>query len=383
MIAITNGKVLTITRGTIENGTVLIKGEKIIEIGREVKIPEDAEIIDAKSKFVLPGFVDAHTHLGIYEEGVGEGGEDTNENVEPITPELRALDGINPNDLGFRDAIEAGITTCLVEPGSANVIGGTACVIKTYGNIIDEMVIRKEAGIKIALGENPKRVYKGKDKSPATRMGIMALLRNTFVETENYMNKQDKERKIKFEVLSRLLKKEIPAHIHAHRSDDLMTGIRVASEFGLKAVLVHCTEGYKIVEEIKKREIPVCIGPLFLSRSKIELKERSLETPGILSRAGIKVAITSDHPILPIQFLPLSAGIAVREGMDADESLKAITINASEILGVDDRIGSIEVGKDADLVILSHHPFEIQSKVEMVIVNGKVVYKRNESQRCL
>jgi len=380
MLLLKGGTILTITQGVITDGMILIENGKILAVGKDLDYPEGTEIIEARDKIIMPGIIDAHTHLGISEEGIGEEGWDYNEEVEPITPYLRAIDGINTQEIGVGDAVAGGVTTVMVAPGSANVIGGQVAVIKTAGNWLPEMVLRECAGLKVAFGENPKRVYGEQKKTPVTRMGTAGLLREWLIKGQNYLTKLEKgeeiERDLGLEALVKVLKKEIPLRAHAHRADDILTAIRVAEEFQVDIVIEHGTEGHKIASLLAEKNIPVVYGPAMTSRCKVELRERSEITPGVLAKAGVKVALTTDHPVLPVQFLNIGAGVAVREGMEEEEALKAITINAAQILGVDQRIGSIEAGKDADLIILSGHPLEVRTKVEKVLVDGKVVFVR-------
>ncbi|AZR71985.1 amidohydrolase [Anoxybacter fermentans] len=384
MKAIVNGKVYTMAGAVLDQGTILIKDGKITAVGENIDIPSDAEIIDAKGKIVTPGFIDAHTHLGIGEEGIRWEGADYNEISNPVTPHLRAIDAINPEDEGFKDAVKGGITTVMTGPGSANVIGGENLVMKTYGRTVDEMVLRNPAGLKGAFGENPKRVYGTRmvPQSPVTRMATAALMRKALVDAQNYLNKLEQaekegkkpERDLEKENLVRLLKKEIPLRAHAHRADDILTILRIAKEFDIEVTLEHCTEGHKIADIIAEAGVPAIVGPSLTSRAKYELKDRTFETPGILAKAGVKVALMTDHPVIPVHYLPICAGLAVRHGMPEMEALKAITINAAEILGVADRVGSIEVGKDADIVIFDGHPLETMTKVVKVFINGEEVY---------
>lgn len=384
MIAITNGKVYTMTGKVFDRGTLLIKDGKILEVGQEITIPRDAKVVDASGKYVFPGFIDAHSHIGIFEEAVGEIGEEGNEWTEPVTPQLRAIDAINPADKAFEDAVMGGITCVFTGPGSANVIGGQSVVMKTYGKIIDHMVVKEPAGLKVAFGENPKRVYGDQKKMPATRMATAALLREALVEAQNYKAKREKslkdpdellERDLRMEILCDVLDKKLPLRAHAHRADDIMTAIRIAKEFGVDIVIEHCTEGHLIADELAGLGIPAVVGPSFSNRSKVELKNLSFTTPGVLAQKGVKVAIMTDHPVIPIQYLPVCAALAVREGMKEEDALSAITINAAEILGISDRVGSLEKGKDADVVIWNGHPLDIMSKPCLVIINGQIVYE--------
>jgi len=384
MLAITNGKIYTMAGKVLDGGVILIKDGKIEEVGQEIQIPQDAKVIDANGKYVFPGFIDAHSHVGIFEEAVGEIGEEGNEWTEPVTPHLRAIDAINPGDKAFEDAVAGGITCVFTGPGSANVIGGQSIVMKTYGKIIDDMVVKAPAGLKVAFGENPKRVYGEQKKMPATRMATAALLREALTNAQNYKAKREKcrnnpeevfERDLKMEVLCDVLDKKLPLRAHAHRADDIMTAIRIAREFDLEVVIEHCTEGHLIADELAKLQVPAIVGPSLSNRSKVELKNLSFKTPGILAEKGVKVAIMTDHPVIPIQYLPVCAALAVREGMKEEDALAAITIRAAEILGIAHRVGSLERGKDADVVIWNGHPFDIMSKPCCVIIDGQIVYE--------
>lgn len=383
MLAITNGKIITMAGADIEKGTVLVDGGKIKAVGRKISIPARTDVIDATGKIVMPGLIDAHCHVGIMEEIYRTEGNDINEMTDPVTPHLRAIDAVNPDDRGFADALEGGVTTVVTGPGSGNVIGGENLAMKTVGSVVDRMVIKNPVGLKVAFGENPKRVYGGSQKSPMTRMATAALLRENLVKAEGYMRKllqgardPDKlpDRDLKMEILVRVLKGELPLRAHAHRADDIMTAIRIADEFNIKIVIEHCTEGFKIADELARRNIPAIVGPTLTNRSKVELQFRTHENAGILSRAGVKVAIMTDHPVIPVNYLSLSAALAVKAGMDEREALKAVTVNAAEIIGLADRIGSIEPGKDADLIILNGPLFELKTMVETTIIDGKQVY---------
>jgi imidazolonepropionase-like amidohydrolase len=384
MLAIVNGKVYNMAGEVIDKGTVLMEDGKIQGVGRELAIPEDGKVVDAKGNFIFPGFIDAHSHIGIFEEAVGEIGEEGNEWTDPVTPQLRALDAINPADKAFEDAVIGGVTCAFTGPGSANVIGGQSIAMKTYGKVIDHMVVKEPAGLKIAFGENPKRVYGEQKKMPATRMATAALLREALVNAQNYKVKLEKsspdkdktvERDLKMEVLCDVLDKKLPLRAHAHRADDIMTAVRIAKEFDVDMVIEHCTEGHLIADELAELDIPAVVGPSFSSRSKVELKNLSFITPGILAAKGVKVAIMTDHPVIPIQYLPVCAALAVREGMKEEDALAAITINAAEILGIADRLGSLEKGKDADVVVWNGHPLDIKSKPSCVVINGEIVYE--------
>lgn len=385
MLLIKNGTIYTMAGDIIEKGSILIENGKIKEIGTEIVAPLDVEVIDAEGKLIYPGFIDAHCHLGLFEDGIGFEGDDVNEMVNPVTPHLRAIDGINPMDRTFEEAYQGGITVACTGPGSANVIGGQFAIIKTYGNRIDNMIIKESAAMKIAFGENPKRVYNGQKKSPMTRMATAAILREELFKAKRYVEKQEKAKEdpskmpefdMKLEALAKVIRKEIPLKAHAHRADDIFTAIRIAKEFDVDITLDHCTEGHLIVDELVKEGKYAIVGPSFGHRSKFELKNLTFETPGILQRAGVKVAIMTDSPVVPLHTLPLCAGLAVKAGMNELEALKAITINAAEILGISDRVGSIEVGKDADIVIFDKNPLlDIDVKTYMTIINGNIVYR--------
>lgn len=385
MIFIKNGHIYTMAGQVLENGSILIKDGKIVEVGNDLLAPENAEVIDAKGKMVTPGFVDAHCHLGLFEEGIGFEGSDGNEMVDPVTPQLRAIDAINPMDISFKEAYEGGVTTAVTGPGSANVIGGTFLALKTYGHRVDDMIIKDPVAMKIAFGENPKRVYNSQKKSPITRMATASILRETLFKAKTYMDKkenaEDETKKpdydMKMEAMIPVLKREIPVKAHAHRADDIFTALRIAKEFNIDITLDHCTEGHLIADELAKEGKSAIVGPSFGSRSKFELQNKTFETPRVLVEAGVKIAITTDSPVIPLQYLSLCAGLAHKAGLDEMEALKAITINAAEIIGLDKRVGSIEVGKDADIVIFEGNPIkDVDYQTYMTIIDGKVVFQK-------
>lgn len=385
MILIKNGKILTMAGEAVENGEILIDGGKILEVGEAVVAPLDCEIIDAKGGYVMPGIIDAHCHIGMWEDAVGFEGADGNEATEPITPHMRAIDAINPADGAFKEAWENGITCVCTGPGSANVIGGTFAVIKTKGKRVDDMVVMEPAAMKIAFGENPKRVYNSKNKMPSTRMGTAALLRETLFKAKAYLEKKERAVKeneklpdfdIRLESLMPVMRKEIPLKAHAHRADDIFTAIRVAKEFGLDITLEHCTEGHLIADELAAEGLCAIVGPTLSNRSKIELKELTFETPAALSKAGVKIALMTDSPVIPVHYLPLCASLAVKAGLDEETALKAITINPAEILGIDSRVGSLEAGKDADIVVFDRHPLDVQAVAKYVLIDGKIVSQK-------
>ncbi|MBU1049935.1 amidohydrolase [Candidatus Bipolaricaulota bacterium] len=395
MRAIKGATVLT-PEQTLVNGTILIKDGKIIAVGTDVKIPAGADILDATGKYIIPGMIDAHCHTGIFSDGVGWNHSDGNEMTDPVMPHLRTIDAIHPEDKAFEDLRAAGVTCIGTGPGSGNLVGGQTAVVKTRGRTIEEMVIRFPAGMKMALGENPKRVYGELKRTPSTRMGNAGTLREWLTKAQGYLAKKAKyEQKLtdfrsgkqdakepdpfdidlKLEALALVLTREIPAHIHAHRADDIMTAIRLAKEFNLDLILIHATEGYKIADILAEEGIPCVPGPVLISRSKYELRELSTKNAALLSRAGVKVAIQTDQ-MSAVRHIRLDAAVAINEGMSDDDALRAITLTPAELLKVDDRVGSIAAGKDADLVILSAHPFDVaHGRVEQVLIEGETVYQ--------
>ena len=385
MILIKDGNILTMEGKRYERASILIENGKIKEIGEDIVAPLDATIIDAAGRIVMPGMIDAHCHLGMWEDAIGFEGDDGNECTDPVTPHLKAIDGINPMDRTFQEAYEGGITSVASGPGSANVIGGQFVAMKTYGHRVDDMIIKDPIAMKCAFGENPKRVYDSQKKSPSTRMATAAILRDALSKAKEYgakleAAKDDPSKKpsydMKMEALQPVIRGEIPLKAHAHRADDIFTAIRIAKEFGVKMTLEHCTEGHLIAEDLKKEGLYAVIGPTFGHRTKVELKNKSFDTPAVLTKAGIKVAIMTDSPVIPLQNLPMCAALAMRAGMEEEEAMKAITINAAEILGIEDRVGSLKEGKDADIVIWNGHPFDLQAEVAYTIIDGKIVYKK-------
>jgi imidazolonepropionase-like amidohydrolase len=390
--AIVGGRVVPVEGEPIEGGIVLLRDGKIAAVeGPGFTVPADVAVVDATGKWVLPGFIDAHAHVGVSEEAEGWAGQDTNERTDPVTAQVRALDAINPADLGLRDAITGGVLAVNVNPGSANPIGGQTAAIKCWGRTVDEMVLREPAGLKSALGENPKRVYGERHETPSTRLGTAAVIRGAFVAAQNYQAKQAAsassaerpvvERDLKLEALSRVLRREIPWRQHCHRADDIATAMRMAREFGYDLVIDHGTEAHLLADQIAAASIPVIIGPLFTSRSKVELRNRSLANPGRLAAAGVTIAITTDHPVVPIHFLIYQATLAVKEGLDPVTALRAVTIHPARIIGVDSRIGSLSVGKDADLVIWSGDPLDVMSRAEQAFIDGREIYRYDYSLR--
>lgn len=382
--ALINARIYTMSGDILENGLLLWEGEKITAVGETLNLPVDTDIIDLQGKTVVPGFIDAHTHVGILEEIYQVEGDDLNEDTEPVTPQLRALDAINPYDLAFSDAVQGGVTTVMTGPGSSNVVAGTSVVMKTAGKDLKKMVLIPEAGLKVAFGENPKRVYGEQKKIPVTRMGIASLLRQALIDAQVYEAKKKKslqddeilERDLGLETLLEVLHRKMPLRAHAHRADDIMTALRIAEEFGIELIIEHGTEAHKITEQLYEANIPVVLGPAFSSRSKVELAEISWESAARLNEAGILVALTTDHSVTPVQYLPICAAMAVKYGMDEIEALKAITINPAKILKLGHRIGSLAAGKDADMVVMSGHPLDWRTKIETVYINGEVAYNR-------
>lgn len=385
-----NGKILTVTGEIIPDGYVLIKDVKIAEFGcmSELSSLSECDVLDVKGNYILPGFVDGHSHAGIMEDGVGIEGKDHNESSDPITPHLKASDGIYFNDIAFKEAYENGVTTVAVGPGSSNVIGGQFAAIKTYGECIESMLIKEPVAIKAALGENPKSVYGGRHKSPVSRMAIAALLREELRKAKEYHIKREQVLLTdknhlesvydeKLEALRGVISKKIPLKIHAHREDDILTALRIAKEFDINVIIVHCTSGNLVKEILLKENASVMLGPMLIHRFRVEHKGLESSTPAVLSKMNIPVSLISDHPWLPTKHLSISASLAVREGMDEADALKAITINPARMLGIEDRVGSIEVNKDADLIVMDGQPLDTRSRVVTTIVNGKIVFKRN------
>ena len=382
---IIHGTVHTMDGPAIDNGFVAIREGKIWKVGPMEECPADwtGETLEARGGHILPGFVDAHCHLGMFGDAMGFEGDDGNEATDPCTPHLRAIDGVNPMDRCFRDARLAGVTTVLTGPGSANPISGQFVAMKTAGRWLDDMVIKAPAAMKLALGENPKLTYHERHEGPITRMATAAVIRENLAKAVEYRDKLERaaadpdeekpEFDAKLEALLPVVRRELPVHIHAHRADDIATGIRICKEFGLEYVIVHGTEGHLIANELAREGARVITGPCLGDRSKPELANMSLETPVLLAMAGVKIAICTDHPETPVQYLPLCAAMAVKGGLPADAALAAITIWAAEIGGVAHRVGSLTPGKDGDVVVMSGHPLNWLSRVSAVVVDGRRV----------
>ncbi|ROR74054.1 amidohydrolase [Bogoriella caseilytica] len=385
-LAITGGYVVPIDGAPIDGGTVLIEEGRITAVGTDLALPADAEVIDATGQWVLPGFVDAHAHLGVHEEGIGPAGGDVNEMTGTNMAAVRAIDAINIDEEGFRDALKGGVTSAVIKPGSGNPIGGQTAAIKTWGGrTVDEQIIKDTVSIKSALGENPKRVYGERKQTPSTRLGIAKVIREAFVAAANYAAKRDHaeeegkpfERDLTKETLARVLAGELYWDQHTHRHDDIATAIRLAEEFGYKLVVNHGTEGHKIADVLAEKNIPVIYGPMITSRSKVELKDRAMESLAAMAKAGVKVAITTDAPVVPIDFLVHQASFAVKAGLDRETALRALTINPAEILGLDDRVGALRPGLDGDVVVWSGDPLDVYSHVEHTVIGGVPVYSRS------
>lgn len=369
--------------GILDKGAILVEDGKIVSVGKDTKnVSDDVEIIDLSGKILFPGMIDAHSHVGSYSEAMEPPlGYEVNEVVSPATPYVRVIDGVNPLDRGFKTITKAGITTIFCTPGSSNVISGTAAVLKTVGRTINDMILLEPAAMKMAFGR--KMRHPSKDVPyPATRMGTAAIARKYFVKAINYLTKKDIAQKdprkeppepdIGLEYLCMALRNEIPVHVHMSRSDDIMTFARIAEEFNLRWCIAHGFQAHLVADELSKRNVGVILGPYIMPNRDIHWTP---EAPAILHKAGVKVALQSDGPrVFPAHYLTFIAAAAAKAGLDEWEALKSITINAAEIIGVDNRVGSIEVGKDADIVVFSGHPFKMRTKVERVFIDGKEVY---------
>ncbi len=393
-MVITNLKIKTMSERDYENGYVRYENGVFTEIGTmdEYVHPLD-DIMDGTGLTLYPGFIDAHCHIGMWEDSLCFEGEDGNEDTDPSTPHLRAIDSINPMDRCYEDAVKAGVTCVCTGVGSANPIGGSFIVMKTHGSKrVDKLVVKSPAAIKFALGENPKNTYNDRDESPVTRMATAAVIREQLLKAKRYLaDKQEYERlkgtddevsepdyDIKCEALLPLFAEENPlkAHFHCHRADDIFTAVRISKEFGLDYVLIHCTDGGVIAEELAEDNPAVVVGPLFGDRGKPELHNHDITTPKILSDNGIQFAICTDHPETPIQYLPLTAALAVRGGLSREEALRAITITAARTIGIDDVVGSVEVGKQADFSLFAGDPLDLTVTPEMVVVSGRTAYTK-------
>ena len=382
MLFIKNAYIKPMVGADIPCGCLLVdEAGKIAALGEDLEAPENATVIDAQGRLVTPGCVDAHCHIGLDNEAMGWEGMDYNEMVDPITPQMRAIDSINPLDESLPNALRGGVTAACTGPGSANVVGGTFAAIKLHGKRVDNMIIKEPVAMKCAFGENPKRCYgqSGK-KAPMTRMGTAALLRELLMKTKRYMEDKENDKNpafnMKLEAMIPVLKKQIPLKAHAHRADDIFTSIRIAREFDVDITLDHCTDGALIADELAKEGLWAFVGPSLGSKTKVELAHKSFTTPAVLHEAGVKMCIITDAPVIPLQYLPMCAGLAANSGLDMEEAWKAITIHPAQAIGIADRVGSLEPGKDADIVIWTADPLKnIGGEAWMTIVDGNIVYQ--------
>ena len=387
MLLIKNGKVKTMVSPDLENGCVLIGDDgKIASVGIAIEESADMTVIDAGGRLVTPGCVEAHCHIGVQNSAMRWEGADFNEHSDPITPHMRAIDGINPIDETFELAIQNGVTSACTGPGSANVVGGTFAAIKLVGRRVDDMIIKNPVAMKCAFGENPKGVFgQNGGKAPVTRMATAAMLRELLFKSRNYLAAKEAGKEptfdMKLEAMIPVIKKEIPLKAHAHRADDIFTSIRIAKEFDVRLTLDHCTDGSLIAEELAKEGYPAFVGPSFGEKSKIELRNKEFTTPGVLHAAGVSVSIITDAPVIPLEHLPMCAGFAMSAGLPYEEAWRAITINPATQTGIGDRVGSLEVGKDGDVVIWNGDPLvEIGTTAYMTVVDGKIVHRADAKQ---
>ncbi len=389
-LAITGGHVVPVSGDPIPGGTVVIADGVITAVGgADTVVPDGARVVDASGRWVLPGFVEAHGHLGVHEDGEGWSGDDTNEMTDPNGARFRALDGIDIEEVGFRDALRGGVTTAVIKPGSGNPIGGRTVAIKTWGGrTVDEQLLAYDVSVKSALGENPKRVYGDKKQTPSTRLGVAAVLREAFVKARTYAEKRAAaasagepfERDLTNETLAAVLDGDLVWDQHCHRHDDIATAIRLAEEFGYRLVVNHGTEGHKIADVLAEKQIPVIFGPMLTSRSKVELRDRAIGNLALIAEAGVTVAITTDHPVVPIDQLRLQAILAVREGLPPETALRALTVNPAAILGLEGRVGALETGRDGDVVLWSGDPLALDSRVEHVFIGGRPMVEPADDQ---
>ncbi|GAA1131020.1 amidohydrolase [Microbacterium aurantiacum] len=389
-LAITGGHVVPVSGDPIPGGTVVIVDGVITAVGgADTVVPDGARVVDASGRWVLPGFVEAHGHLGVHEDGEGWSGDDTNEMTDPNGARFRALDGIDIEEVGFRDALRGGVTTAVIKPGSGNPIGGRTVAIKTWGGrTVDEQLLAYDVSVKSALGENPKRVYGDKKQTPSTRLGVAAVLREAFVKARTYAEKRAAaasagepfERDLTNETLAAVLDGDLVWDQHCHRHDDIATAIRLAEEFGYRLVVNHGTEGHKIADVLAEKQIPVIFGPMLTSRSKVELRDRAIGNLALIAEAGVTVAITTDHPVVPIDQLRLQAILAVREGLPPETALRALTVNPAAILGLEGRVGALETGRDGDVVLWSGDPLALDSRVEQVFIGGRPMVEPADDQ---
>lgn len=384
-----HGEIRTMEGTDYQDGYLWIEGTKIKEIGSMDACPTiEDEVIDLQNAKVFPGFIDAHSHLGMWEDSLNFEGDDGNESTNPITPQMRAIDAINPMDRCFEEAREGGVTTVLTGPGSANPVSGSWCALKTVGRRVDDMLINPFVGMKFAMGENPKSVYNGRNETPVTRMGTAALIREELKKADRYRQDLEKskvdpdtdppEYDAKNEALLPVLEGRMKAFFHAHRADDVFTAVRIGKEFHLDYVIVHGTEGHLIADLLQEDDVKVITGPLLTDRSKPELKNATIANPAVLDQNGVVAAICTDHPVIPIQYLPLCAGLAVKGGLSYDKALEMITILPAKIAGIADRVGSLKPGKDADIVVYTDDPLAVTAVPKLVLIDGKIVFRKSE-----
>ncbi len=383
-----NAKIHTVAGRDYDNGFIHIQGQRILAVGEMADCPsfkedDTTKVVDLSGLSVYPGFIDAHCHIGMWEDGLGFEGADGNEETDPVTAELRGIDGVNPQDRCFTEALEAGVTTVVTGPGSANPIGGTLCCMHCNGDFVNDMIIAEPIAMKMALGENPKGCYHEKKRAPETRMATVSIIRNALSDAIVFDNnvsnnkKGNESRNAKSEALTPVAKGKLAAHIHAHRIDDIFTAVRIAEEFDLNLTVVHGTEGYMQAKRLAEMGVDIILGPIMSDRSKPELKNLTAKAAGVLEKEGVRFAICTDHPVIPIQYLPITAGIAVREGLSPATAIKAITTIPAEILGLSDKIGSITPGLYADLAIYKSSPLSLEGRCEMTFVKGEIVYSRS------
>ncbi|HOQ09185.1 MAG TPA: amidohydrolase [Syntrophomonadaceae bacterium] len=382
MLVISGGKILTMgPEGTLQSKQIVVEGERIAAITDKGQIPEDAEHLDASGSYILPAFIDAHTHIGLEEEIYRVEGNDVNETTDPVTPQLQAVDGIHFRDLAFQDALRGGIARVMSMPGSANVIGGQAVFLKTLASDMSGMIYKNPWGLKAALGENPKRVYgEQQKKAPRTRMANASLLREALYKAARNLEKDSLDPEVEYKQgpLFKVLRKEMPLFLHAHRTDDMLTALRIKEEFDIDMIIQHATEGVLIAEELSRKQIPIFIGPLMVNRAKVEMQEVAFKNARLLKEKGVTFSLISDHPVTPVEHLRVYAALMVREGLDEETALKAMTLHPAQALKVDNELGSIEVGKRADLVCFDGHPLDYRSRVKWVVVDGQVWHNRDE-----
>ena len=383
VVAVVGGYVVPVVSEPIDGGTVLVVDGRITAVGADVEVPDGARIIDATGRWVLPGFVESHGHVGLHEEGEGMAGNDTNEMTTPNAAAVRAIDAINIEDEGFRDALSGGVTAIVVKPGSGNPIGGQSVAIKAWGGrTVDEQVISASVSVKSALGENPKRVYGERKQTPSTRLGTALVIREAFRQAQHYAaaraaaatKGEPFKTDLALETLARVLDGELAWDQHTHRHDDIATALRLADEFGYRLVINHGTEAHKIADVLAERDVPVIFGPMFTTRSKVELRDRAIANLATLAAAGVRVAITTDHPVVPINFLVHQATLAVKDGLPRQTALEALTVNPAAFLRLDERVGALAPGLDGDVVVWSGDPLDVASRAEHVLIDGRTVY---------